>query len=110
MSSSRSSRTSSSQHHSPPQAAPGNKWSNAAQQAQLQRQDPHGSSSPYQSWTDENYRATDADMSNSEWLNNRTRKVQDDSLNTSRRALQKMRDAERLAVENTSTMAGQSGK
>lgn len=49
------------------------------------------------------------DFDSSSWLDRKTKKVQNDSLNTSRRALEKMENAQGIAQSNLSKLASQSG-
>ncbi|KAI9208197.1 uncharacterized protein BJ171DRAFT_419901 [Polychytrium aggregatum] len=81
--------------HSERSAAASGKWAAAAQAAE-------SGSTGYRNW--ETVDDEPEDYNSSEWLTRKTKKVQDDSLQSSRRALQRLREAEQVAEQNLSTI------
>jgi hypothetical protein len=83
-----------------------NKWAAAAANAE-QQQNQGGSGSRYAGW--ETVDQEEENYSDQGWLDRKTRKVQNDSVETTRRALAKMREAEESAGNSLSKLNQQSG-
>ena len=61
----------------------------------------------YQSWQDVDQEPED--YNSSDWLTRKTKKVQNDSLNSTQRALSRVNEAHSVAQSNLSRLAEQSG-
>ncbi|KAJ3023272.1 Protein transport protein S9 plasma membrane t-SNARE [Thoreauomyces humboldtii] len=87
-------------HHGVEQPPAGNRWAAAAQAAEQE-----GGGTSYRSWetVDEEPEKYD----DSDWLDRKTTKVQNDSLLSSRRALQRMHEADAVAVNNLNRLHSQ---
>lgn len=97
-----SSRSSSSPRQTPSlHSSDQNRWAAAAASIQ---DDYNG---PSRSWS--NMNDEPEDYNSSDWLDRKTKQVQGDSLDTSRRALGKLTTAQELAQSNLAKMAAQSG-
>ncbi|KAJ3388645.1 hypothetical protein HDU92_001396 [Lobulomyces angularis] len=96
------------QNSQPPQHQPqqAGRWAQAAQAAENNRQGYYNGGGYYsgQSINQE----PDEDEEKSEWLSNRTRQVQQESVESSRRALNKLRQAEETSAKNLNLIASQS--
>ncbi|KAJ3151880.1 Protein transport protein S9 plasma membrane t-SNARE [Geranomyces michiganensis] len=92
-----SSATSNSSYPSNP---PPNKWTAAAQAAENHHTGMYdgGSSTGYRTW--ENVDDEPEDYDNEGWLDRKTKKVQNESLMSTRRAVEKLNAADSLAAEN----------
>ncbi|KAJ3165739.1 Protein transport protein S9 plasma membrane t-SNARE [Geranomyces variabilis] len=79
---------------------PPNKWTAAAQAAENHHTGMYdgGSSTGYRTW--ENVDDEPEDYENSEWLDRKTKKVQNESLMSTRRAVEKLHAADTVATEN----------
>ncbi|RKO90187.1 hypothetical protein BDK51DRAFT_21797 [Blyttiomyces helicus] len=82
-----------------PAPATPSRWEAAAQAAET------GQQRTYKSW--ETVDDEPEDFDNSDWLDRKTKKVQNDSLMSTRRALQKMNDTEKTAERNLEKMNSQ---
>lgn len=89
------------QQEEPPRQAP-SKWDSAATLAEQQNRG--FSSKP--DW-DEDADLGPEDYNSSEWLDSKTRQVQNKSLHTSRRALERLNAAESIGQKNLVTLANQ---
>ncbi|KAI8995902.1 hypothetical protein BC832DRAFT_535737 [Gaertneriomyces semiglobifer] len=80
--------------------ANGNRWAAAAQAAQRSSDTGFsgGSNGAYRSW--ENVEEEPEDWDNSDWLQRKTKKVQNDSLLSTRRALSRLNESDALARSN----------
>ncbi|KAJ3060568.1 hypothetical protein HDU98_003491 [Podochytrium sp. JEL0797] len=83
----------------------GGKWAAAAAAAEDQQRN-GGGAGRYAGW--ENVHEEDDNYDDEGWLSRKTRAVQDDSVNTTRRALQKARDAEDMAGRSLNQLNQQS--
>ncbi|KAJ3175774.1 Protein transport protein S9 plasma membrane t-SNARE [Geranomyces variabilis] len=83
-----------------PPAPPPNKWTAAAQAAENHHTGMYdgGSSTGYRTW--ENVDDEPEDYENTEWLDRKTKKVQNESLMSTRRAVEKLHAADAVATEN----------
>ncbi|TPX61259.1 hypothetical protein SpCBS45565_g07296 [Spizellomyces sp. 'palustris'] len=84
-----------------PQPA-GNRWAAAAAQAA----DGNRSSTGYRSW--ETVDDEPEDFDNTDWLQRKTKKVQNDSLHSTRRALQRLNETDAIATSNLTKLNQQS--
>ncbi|KAJ3154534.1 Protein transport protein S9 plasma membrane t-SNARE [Geranomyces michiganensis] len=89
------------EYESAPQAAAPNRWAAAAAQAA----EGNGSYGGYKSW--ETVDEEPEQYEDSGWLERKTMKVQNDSLMSSRRALQRLNQADEVAVDNLSRLHSQ---
>ncbi|KAH9272348.1 hypothetical protein BASA83_005441 [Batrachochytrium salamandrivorans] len=77
----------------------GSRWANAASAAERSRHAPPGSRS---------YQDDEEDWDNSEWLQNKTKETQGESLSSTRRALQRLNETHATAQNNMGMMNQQS--
>ncbi|KAJ3260533.1 hypothetical protein HK104_006872, partial [Borealophlyctis nickersoniae] len=94
------------QQGSPQSAAPANKWAAAAQAAEHQART--GSSAYNYNW--QNIDEAPEDYNDSEWLSAKTKNIQNESLQSSRRALAKLNEAEGVGQSNLDKLNKQSGE
>lgn len=90
-----------------PAAPSGNRWAQAAQAAEQSRYG-NGASTGYRSW--ETVDEEPEDYDNGDWLQRKTKKVQNDSLMSTRRALQRLNETDTLAQSNMTKLHQQSGR
>ncbi|KAI8818622.1 uncharacterized protein EV422DRAFT_559589 [Fimicolochytrium jonesii] len=94
-----------SYHHQP--AEPANKWTSAAAQAAEGNYHHNGPlTTGYRSWETVDEEAEDYDST--EWLDRKTKKVQNDSLMSTRRAVERLNESDIIARENMVKLSGQS--
>ncbi|KND02707.1 uncharacterized protein SPPG_01790 [Spizellomyces punctatus DAOM BR117] len=87
-----------------PEEEPVNRWAAAAQAAESAYNG--GTSTGYRSW--ETVEEEPEDYDNSDWLERKTKKVQNDSLLSTRRALERLNETDSLAQQNMEKLAQQS--
>ncbi|KAI8916780.1 hypothetical protein DFJ77DRAFT_461265 [Powellomyces hirtus] len=88
----------------PAGAGGGNKWTAAAQAAEQHQG--NGPTTGYRSW--ETVDEEPEDYDNGEWLDRKTKKVQNDSLLSTRRAVSRLHEADNLATQNMQKLSHQS--
>ncbi|KAJ3222466.1 Protein transport protein S9 plasma membrane t-SNARE [Clydaea vesicula] len=88
------------------QSQSGGRWAQAAQAAETQNRGEYQNGGYYYGQSIE--QEPDEEEEKSEWLSNRTRQVQQDSVESSRRALHKLRQAEESGSKSLNLMATQS--